>query len=196
MSFERIKAGQMQNKKSILEVVKRHGYFLYSRHLVGIAPSDFVLNQRGMIRYLKSLHKKSLVGVEIGVKYGNNTRYMLKTLDIQKLYAIDIILTDRGIKKLSPDMRVCLIKGDSQSDEIVDRIPCDLDFVYIDGDHTKEGVVNNLMLYYPRVKPGGVIGGHDFDADHMGVCQGVFTFAFQKDIPVYGSLKDWYMVKE
>ena len=36
------------------------------------------------------------------------------------------------------------------------------DFVYIDGLHTYTGVKTDIINYLPKVKKGGVIGGHDY----------------------------------
>lgn len=38
-----------------------------------------------------------------------------------------------------------------------------LDFVFIDADHTPEGIRGDLRCWYPKVKSGGVIAGHDYD---------------------------------
>lgn len=40
------------------------------------------------------------------------------------------------------------------------------DFIYIDGLHTYDGVKNDIINYLPLVKPGGVIGGHDYGTKH------------------------------
>lgn len=37
-----------------------------------------------------------------------------------------------------------------------------LDFVYIDGNHTYEHVIADVRNWLPKVKEGGVIGGHDY----------------------------------
>lgn len=37
-----------------------------------------------------------------------------------------------------------------------------LDFVYIDGDHSFYHVTNDLTLWWPKVKKGAAIGGHDY----------------------------------
>ena len=47
------------------------------------------------------------------------------------------------------------------SEDAVDDIPEKLDFVYIDGNHAYEYVKKDIGLYYPKLKKGGVIGGHD-----------------------------------
>ena len=40
------------------------------------------------------------------------------------------------------------------------------DFVYIDGDHSGESVARDIKQYFPKVKPGGYIGGHDYHPKH------------------------------
>lgn len=37
-----------------------------------------------------------------------------------------------------------------------------LDWVYIDGDHTYEGVRNDLEAYFRKVRPGGYLAGDDY----------------------------------
>ena len=34
--------------------------------------------------------------------------------------------------------------------------------VYIDGDHRKEPVLADINAWLPKVKKGGIIGGHDY----------------------------------
>ena len=38
-----------------------------------------------------------------------------------------------------------------------------LDFVFIDADHDFSNVMDDLSAWYPKVKPGGTIAGHDYD---------------------------------
>ena len=37
-----------------------------------------------------------------------------------------------------------------------------VDFAYIDGDHTLRGITIDLIRVFPKVRPGGWIGGDDF----------------------------------
>jgi hypothetical protein len=37
-----------------------------------------------------------------------------------------------------------------------------LDFVYLDGDHDYAPFCQDLLLWYPLIKPGGILAGHDF----------------------------------
>jgi hypothetical protein len=38
-----------------------------------------------------------------------------------------------------------------------------LDWIYIDGDHSYEGVRRDLFLCESKIKPGGIICGHDYE---------------------------------
>lgn len=42
-----------------------------------------------------------------------------------------------------------------------------LDYVYIDADHTFAGCVMDLFFWSKKVRPGGIISGHDFRANHF-----------------------------
>ena len=37
-----------------------------------------------------------------------------------------------------------------------------LDFIFIDGDHTYQGVKRDIEIWYPKLKPGKIICGHDY----------------------------------
>jgi len=40
-----------------------------------------------------------------------------------------------------------------------------LDYAFIDGDHSYEGVKRDITLWWPKVKKGGWIGGHDWKSE-------------------------------
>jgi predicted O-methyltransferase YrrM len=47
--------------------------------------------------------------------------------------------------------------------EIIDKIPdASLDVAYVDGDHTLRGITIDLIRTYPKVRPGGILGGDDY----------------------------------
>jgi predicted O-methyltransferase YrrM len=59
-----------------------------------------------------------------------------------------------------------LLRGDSHNpampDVVKKMLPADgLDFLFIDGDHTLDGVRRDYEMYSPLVKPGGAIVFHD-----------------------------------
>lgn len=48
-----------------------------------------------------------------------------------------------------------------------------IDFIYIDAEHTYESVKRDLDLYLPKLKKGGIIGGHDYHEVWPGVCKAI-----------------------
>jgi len=42
----------------------------------------------------------------------------------------------------------------------IEELPCD--FIYIDGNHSYSHVSRDLALWYPKLRPGGVMSGHDY----------------------------------
>lgn len=57
--------------------------------------------------------------------------------------------------------RRAILRG--KTTDVIDQIPDrELDFAYIDGDHTLKGIAIDLLRVYPKVKIGGYIGGDDF----------------------------------
>ncbi|HVO28645.1 MAG TPA: class I SAM-dependent methyltransferase [Candidatus Paceibacterota bacterium] len=65
-----------------------------------------------------------------------------------------------------PQQRLHLLREDSHSASAVEKVrrildDNPLDFLFIDGDHTYEGVKKDFELYSPLVRKGGVIAFHD-----------------------------------
>jgi predicted O-methyltransferase YrrM len=40
-----------------------------------------------------------------------------------------------------------------------------LDFIFIDGDHTTDAVLQDIRDYYPKLKDTGIMLGHDYSWD-------------------------------
>ncbi len=77
------------------------------------------------------------------------------------------------------------MKGEYASELFEDE---SLDFVYIDANHTYQGVKDDINLWFPKVKKGGLLLGHDYLPSRM-YKEG------DKDIPVYlnvGDIKNKY----
>jgi predicted O-methyltransferase YrrM len=55
-----------------------------------------------------------------------------------------------------------VLHGDSavMAHEVADGV---LDFIFIDGDHSTEGLLTDLAAWRVKLKPGGKIIGHDID---------------------------------
>jgi len=73
------------------------------------------------------------------------------------IYALAMDRTEFGRK------RRIVLRG--KTTEMIDKIPdAALDVAYIDGDHTLRGISIDLMRTYPKIRPGGILGGDDYTA--------------------------------
>jgi len=126
--------------------------------------------------------KKDLVGAEIGVLYGDNSIDILKKLDIEKIYLIDKNL--KVSKKNLQEYGDKIIWLQGFSEKMAEKIPDkSLDFAYVDGGHKEPQVLKDLHAYYPKIKPGGLICGHDYMKEKkLGVYQAVNEFFKDKEI--------------
>ncbi len=64
------------------------------------------------------------------------------------------------------NQEIILLRADSHDDKTLNQIKDlagenSLDFLFIDGDHTYEGVKKDFEMYIHLVKPGGIIAFHD-----------------------------------
>lgn len=161
---------------------------------------------RPMIKYIRDQKRQNLVGVEIGVQSGINAKSILESLSIKKLYLIDpytpYISKERTLKscKQTAIKNVELWKEkvtfiEKTSDEAIKDIHEKLDFVYIDGLHDYATVTKDIKHYYPLVKKGGVIGGHDFCHIWPGLMVSVVLFSIRKMKKLHKKEKDWWVIK-
>ena len=116
------------------------------------------------------------LGAEIGVMRGVNLANLLALRPDLTMYGIDPWSVPHGkwgaedmsgfyleaIRRLAPFQDRCfLIKGFSAevSNSFEDA---SLDFVFIDGDHSYDSVVDDIIHWAPKVRKGGKLIGHDY----------------------------------
>ena len=139
-------------------------------------------------RLLKN--KAPLLGAEIGVKEGRFISYLLAQFPDLTMYAVDpwedqpegtetygawdwsSIYRDYR-KKTAPyrnRVRELWLYSVEASKKIEDQ---SLDFVFIDAQHDYEAVKQDIQLWRPKVKPGGLLSGHDYDPKFPGAMKAV-----------------------
>jgi predicted O-methyltransferase YrrM len=119
-----------------------------------------------------------LTMVEIGSYAGTSAEMFLRSGKVDHLSCVDAWTTgyddndvasssdmDAAEKefdaKVSPYRNITKLKMWSQ-DAAAKFEDGSLDLVYIDGEHTYEGVKRDIELFLPKIKPGGIISGHDY----------------------------------
>jgi hypothetical protein len=180
-----------------------------------ISKTLFFLNPeptRGMMKFVKvqiSGKLTQVFGVEIGVAEGYHAFKCLKTIpDITHLTLVDPYqkyisdgcaldyssVEKEMLKRLKPFSNVTFLK---ETSEIASkRFPNNFFYyVYIDANHDYEHTLQDITLWYPKVKKGGVIGGHDFSGHYPGVAKAVIEFAEKNNLKIYGQGADWWYQK-
>ncbi len=129
---------------------------------------------------------RKLAGVEIGVNQGKNALSILTHVPIAKLYLIDAYenytennqlkhstdwgyrkmpeIYDVAVEKLS-DYKAKIVWLKQYSHDAVKKVTDLLDFVYIDGNHSSINVKQDIEDYYPLLRSGGILSGHDYNLD-------------------------------
>lgn len=126
------------------------------------------------------------VGVELGVQRGDFARTMLDTWpSCTKYYLVDLWaqqqnyndfanMDDAGHLKLMRiaqenlaiwKQKTVFIKN--YTSVAADLITEQVDFVYVDARHDYCGCKEDIELYWPKIRPGGIMAGHDYTSAYL-----------------------------
>lgn len=171
--------------------------------------ANFLYKHRELALFANSGIKYSVL--EIGTKYGG-TFYIWNELNKDSGVNISIDMSDGGIhggvtNEIMNERDVWFyerypnchfIRGDSHSDYIwqqafemlylnspIDQYQSEielLDFLFIDGDHTYEGVKQDFEMYSGLVREGGLIAFHDINDTERHRERNVYVGKFWKEL--------------
>jgi hypothetical protein len=164
---------------------------------VMVSMNSSIFEDRPMFNELKG--KSNLVGIEVGVQFGVNAKRILDELDIKKLYLIDIFETpeiEEFCKFVLQDYKDKIVFIKDWSANAINKIYNKVDFCYIDASHSYEDVKKDIDLYYPKVKLGGIFGGHDYCKREVGVRTAVDKFGEELKYSIIKKNWDWFIIKE
>lgn len=144
------------------------------------------IDRQGLYKLFAEL--EYIVGCEVGVEKGKNAQAMFEAIPNLKLYAVDpykqhtrcseeataylrhwdenyLKAVKRQAQKRLQDKNVVFIE--KFSEDAVKDIPYNsLDFVYIDGDHSYDSVMLDIIFWGRKVRKGGIVSGHDYFYDN------------------------------
>jgi len=144
------------------------------------------------------------VGAEIGVNKGRYSKWLCHKMrrNKPKLFLVDPYLSyqeygeysdQEGLDAIYEEAQVRLARYNCEfvkkksMDAIRDFNDNSLDFVYIDANHAFEFVVNDIAEWSKKVKPGGIISGHDYSKHFQEVKIAVDSWVKIKQI------KPWFL---
>lgn len=159
---------------------------------------------------------------ELGVANGGNLWPMLLFTHPKVCLAIDVWDTeacpyypqdkhDRNLKHVQRiadkienwdgwDTDLQIIKGNHNL--LVDNYEDEsFDYVYIDSDHSYEATSKDIELWWPKVKKGGILAGHDYNSRNKlyGVVEAVNEFVENNNIEYFHLTseypKSWIILK-
>jgi hypothetical protein len=159
-------------------------------------------------------------GAEIGVADGRYSQILCESINGLELIGVDVWAKyegnwrsdeyqDRAYQEARAklkDYHVRLIR-DTSLNASLDVPDHTLDFVFIDGSHTFDNVMLDILLWTPKVRKGGILSGHDYGFFHdSGIVEAVnkYTEVHKIELNVIPrdpkAFKDdqipcWYFVK-
>jgi len=102
--------------------------------------------------------------VEVGTRTGRTARHLARYCPkVEEVFAVDLEPPPPGV--FDGLDRVSFLHGGSES--VAKRFDDEsVDLVFLDADHSEDGVLRDLEAWLPKVRAGGIVAGHDYGARH------------------------------
>jgi len=145
--------------------------------------SIFYIRTRTELPLILNRQKLIGIGVEVGVWKGEFSDFLLKNWKGKKLYSVDPWMSFSQ-EEYPDDMNITQAEFDRIYENVLEQLKVYkersaiirktsfnaakefennfLDFVYLDGRHDYNGVKEDIALWFPKIKKGGMLCGHDY----------------------------------
>jgi predicted O-methyltransferase YrrM len=70
-----------------------------------------------------------------------------------------------------------------------------VDRVFLDASHDGPSVADDLAVWFERLKPDGILAGHDYSFKHPALCEAVDVFANERGLTVKRGPRDIYWLE-
>ena len=167
-----------------------HALYRLTRSNVGIAQIE-----SEVIGFHDFLRRRSpRVVCELGTELGGHLFMLSKSLPtVEKLIGADLRVQNRAflLGLSGPHLRIELIDGNTRDRGVIEAVSRavgddKVDVLFIDGDHSYEGVKADFMNYRGLVRDGGVVAFHDIVQDYT-TRYGRWTMQGTGEVPVFWS---------
>lgn len=165
--------------ETIRQAVVEAGSSLYRDGIRPVAdfpakPDGLFLQQKSgeyseFVHFMHSMGRTFKLGLDIGVASGGQTKFLRDWCPIERTIVADLGVQHEfphwaRIKKMVRSKIELELIGDSHSRRTYDALQPykgQIDFSFIDGDHTYGGVMRDIMLAHELFEPGAVMVLHD-----------------------------------
>jgi len=162
---------------------------------------------------IDGLPPQGSLGIELGVAGGSFSARMVASGKFAKFFGVDVYGDRHDIREYRKALNHVGILANYQLlrmtfEEALELFPdAFFDFIYIDGyAHTGEEGGRTLCDWYPKLKPGGILAGDDYDAEkwplviwavhHLAARLGVgVSVTDQVGDDSYNRYASWFMTK-
>jgi len=158
---------------------------------------------KSICQLIRSLNIEQQTVAEIGVFRGETSEVLLLEFPKLHLFMVDVW----SVLQPTPEQRIIDIGGENvliadavennyktalavtkfaatrrtviktTSEEASTIVPDNLDLVFIDANHSYQYVRQDIELWWPKVRPGGILCGHDFSFEFRNVKRAVCHMA-------------------
>jgi predicted O-methyltransferase YrrM len=168
-------------------------YFAFSKEVFG--PHQIKSEVLGFLEFAR--FEKPEIVCEIGTADGGTNFLLSQSLPtVQFMIGVDLYVKNKSkLQYFSrKDQKIKLIDGSSYSVNALSKVKSALvsrkiDILFIDGDHTYDGVKQDFLNYRHFVREGGIIVFHDIAPDYL-TRYGTQTGRWAGDVPRF-----WNQVK-
>ena len=159
------------------------------------------------------------IGVEVGTDHGKYAEQLLQGIPGLRLACIDPYVAytegkevhtqkemdkiyEEALARTQKEPYICQINRMTSMDAVGGLDDNIFDFVFIDGNHSYDFVKEDIREWTKKVKPGGIVAGHDYKEDpinNYGVIQAVNEYVKENHISPWfilhggGKLVDCWM---
>ena len=134
------------------------------RNLCGPNPNPMTYEECLTLMTLVSVLPEDPIIIQIGAERGTSTLAMVEARPDAFIYSIDQGECEAEFDNLRkaglPTKNVKRVLGRSEVVGSTWHKPCDM--LFVDGDHRYEGVMQDIILYRPWIRNGGIIAFHDY----------------------------------
>lgn len=163
-------------------------------------------------------------GVEVGVLRGEFSLQILSTWEGSRLTSIDpwrefpsteyldVANVSQEIQQQNFEATLSRLRSFGERSRILKTTSAQaatefpdgsLEFVYLDAQHHYEAIRDDIRIWHPKVKAGGVLGGHDYlngtvSSSDFGVARAVDEFAAANSLKIITTkepiFKSWFLI--